>query len=292
MVSSKNYTYRQFVSLLKKLGIKKGDLLLVHSSLFPFGGMEGVLPKFLPKKIYEAFREVIGKQGTLLVPSVWEEYARFGKPFDCKRSPVDPLVGLFSSYVAKLPGSVRTYSPLLSLTGIGPLSKDICHSWTASSCGTDSAWEKFYHYDGKMCFMGVRPAHALMFLRFVQFRFGVPYIYNKLFTTPIYENGKRIALTVTCPVRYLNPKYRISEDIVPFEQYLSRKKIVKEASIGHGTIYVLPSAKIIFKEATAKLKVNVYYFLKEAPRFVEGEIPMDGKIGKYVRDEMRFKKRG
>jgi aminoglycoside N3'-acetyltransferase len=286
------YSYRQFVSVLKKLGIKRGDLVLVNSSLFSLGGMEGVTPKDLPETIYKAFSEVIGKEGTLLVPTVWEEYARFGKPFDCKRSPVDPLVGIFSAYIFSLPGSVRTYSPLLSLTGIGTLAKDICHSLTASSCGTDSAWEKFYHYDGKMCFVGVRPANALMFLRFVQFRFGVPYIYNKLFTTPIYENGKRVSLTVTCPVRYLNPKYRISENIAPFEEYLKKKKLTKEANVGRGAVYVLPSAKVIFDEATKKLKENVYYFLKETPRFVSGEIPVDGTIGKYVPDEMRFKRRG
>ena len=171
-----HYTYTQFVSALKKVGFKKGDLILVHSSLFALGMPKESNGADLPKLILKAFNEVLGPKGTIVVPTVFEEYARFAKPYDCRSSPVDPLVGMFSQYVASFPESYRTYCPLLSLTAIGPLAKEICHSWTASACGTDSGWEKLYEHDAKVCFVGVRPHQAFTFLRFVQFRFGVPYI--------------------------------------------------------------------------------------------------------------------
>ena len=287
-MSPNSYSYKKLVSALKTIGLKKNDLVLVHSSLFALGAMEDVSPKDLTVKCYEAIREVIGHKGTLLVPTVFEEYARFGKPYDCVLSPVDPLVGIFSSYVARLKGSYRTYCPLLSLTGNGPLAKEICHSWTASACGANSAWEKLYEYDAKICYLGVRPSQAFTFLRFIQFRYGVPYIYNKIFTTPIYENKKLVSLSVICPVRYLNPQFKISENSLPFEEHLTVKKLVRIQNLGKGKVYLLPSAQKVFDEGIKKLNKNLYYFLKEKPQFTPGKIPMDGKVGAYVKDELRF----
>ena len=285
-----NYTYNQLVDAIRKVGISQGDIVLVHSSLFSLGRMEGVTLKEIPVYIFRAFCEVLGSAGTLAVPTTFEDYARLGKPYDCRHSPVDPLLGVFSQYVADLDDSFRTYCPLLSVAAYGPLAKEICHLWTASACGTDSAWEKLYHYDSKLCYLGIRPSQAFTFARFIQFRFGVPYIYNKIFTTPVYEDSKEIFLTVTCPVRYLNPEYSISENSVTFEEHLWGNGLIECESVGKGRIYNMKSAKIIFEEGTRKLKENVYYFLKQKPNFVSGQIPMDGNIGKYIPDHIRFAK--
>jgi len=271
-----HYSYKQLVAALKQVGLRKGDLVLVHSSLFAFGLLKETKGRDLPALVFKAFREVLGPRGTLVVLSTFEEYARSGKLYDCRLSPVDPLVGKFGQYVANLPRSYRTYSPLLSLAGVGPLAEEICHSWTASVCGTDSGWEKLYEHDGKICFLGVRPYQAFTFLRFVQFRFGVPYIYNKIFTAPVYEDGQLVPLQVTCPVRYLDPAYKISENLLPFEEYLNSKKLIKSRALGKGTVYAVMSSRRVFDEATKKLKENLYYFLKQPPGFVPGKIPMDG----------------
>ena len=55
--------YKHIANGLKSLGLKKGDIVLLHSSFLSLGKVENG-----PTEVIKAFLSVIGKTGTLLVP--------------------------------------------------------------------------------------------------------------------------------------------------------------------------------------------------------------------------------
>jgi len=285
----KSYSAAELADALRSVGIRRGSVVLVHSALFGLGVMEGVAPAQVPASVYEAFRDVLGEEGTLCVPAAFDDYARFGTPYDCRHSPVDRGQGAFSAFVVSLPQAVRTYCPMMAVAGVGPLAQDICHQFTGSAYGVDSAWDRLYEHDAGICFLGVRPAYAFTFTGFIQARYGVPHFYCKLYTTPIYEDGRLIPLPVTCHVRYRNPAYKIAENCVPFEEHLKVRGLMRIEPVGNGSVYYLPSARDVFREGVECLKKNLFYFCKQVPEFVPGEIPMDGATGKFVPDELRLR---
>ena len=283
-----NYSSKDLEKSIKKLGLTKGDLVYVPSAFFSLGLLSDCNLKKIPAKIFSIIESIVTKTGTICVPAAYEDYARLGKPYDCAKSPVDKSQGLFSEYVAKLPKSYRTYSPMNGVAGVGPLSKEICHTYVANSSGEGSAWQKLHKYNSKFLFIGIRPNQALNFIFYIQQRFGVPHLYNKIYDTPIFEKNKKINLKVTAFVRYLNPQFKIIEDALKFEKSLFADGIIKTVRVGKGKIYMIDSAKELYDRAIEKLQKNIYYFLKNKPNFKKGIIPMDGKTGKIKTDKQRY----
>lgn len=273
---------------IARAGIRRGDLVHVHSSLFAMGRLDDSRRDELPARVCDVWLDVIGESGTLTVPAAFDDYARFGTPYDCRRSPVDHGQGALSQFVGARSDAVRTFCPLSAVAGIGRDAAAICHQRVGSAFGTGSAWEELYQRDAKMCFLGVRPSAALTFVLLIQFRFGVPYLYNKIYTTPIYEGGFPVDIPVTCTVRYLDPEYQIREDCQQFEQLLFEEKVLKQERVGRANLYVIDSTRAVFDIGTRCLRDNLYYFLAAPPRFKLGRVPMDGSTGAFVPDAIRF----
>ena len=53
------------IQSLKELGLRQGDIVLVHSSLKSFGYVEGGADT-----VIDAFLEVVGETGTLVMPTL------------------------------------------------------------------------------------------------------------------------------------------------------------------------------------------------------------------------------
>ena len=283
-----SYSCKDLKSALIKLGLKKNDLVYVPSAVFSLGSIKEYTSKNIPLKIYEVIRSLVSKNGTICVPAAFEDFARLGKPYDCAESPVDKSQGLLSSYIVTLPNCLRTYSPMNGVAGVGPLSREICHTFVANSSGEGSAWQKLYQYNAKFLFIGIRPNQALNFIYFIQQRFGVPHLYNKLYDTPIFEKKKKVNLQVTAFVRYLNPEFKIIEDAIKFEKHLFDLGVIKTITVGKGKIYMINSCRELYEIGIKKLQKNIYYFLKHKPHFKKGIIPRDGKTGKFQTDKQRY----
>ena len=82
-------TKQQIASDLIALGIDPGITVMMHSSLSSLGPVKGG-----PEAVVDALSEVVGPDGTLLVPafrdSVWEDYSDFTNS-DCECTPSDGL---------------------------------------------------------------------------------------------------------------------------------------------------------------------------------------------------------
>lgn len=265
----------KLISSLKTLGIKAGDNLLIHSGLLNLGQLGGKSADENLDIIYEALIEVLGSDGTLIVPAFFYEFARWDKPFDINNNEPSASLGAFSNYLMRKPNGKRSLHPLTSLVAVGKNASFICEGNCPTSYGVGSAWDKLFELNGKMLFLGV-DLSAMTFVHYVEHRVGVPHIYNKIHNAPILKNGKELALRVCSSVRYLD--FDIVYNKYEYTRIFNEAGLVRSIDIGKSKSYLV-SMKDAFSFMVDKLNEDIYFLLKNKPNFRKGEIPLNGPAG-------------
>ena len=85
---------------LRALGVEKGGVLLVHTSFRAVRPVEGG-----PLGLIEALRDTLRADGTLVMPS-WS--GNDDAPFDARRTPASPDLGVVADMFWRLPGVLRS----------------------------------------------------------------------------------------------------------------------------------------------------------------------------------------
>jgi len=99
---------------LTELGIRPGELLLVHSSLSSFGKVEGGA-----EAVVDALLDTLRASGTLVVPT----FTSASDVFDPDTTPA--TTGAITEVVRNRANAVRSLHPTHSVAAIGPLAEDI-----------------------------------------------------------------------------------------------------------------------------------------------------------------------
>jgi len=96
---------------LRRIGLREGDLVQVHSSLSAFGYVEGG-----PATVIDALLEVLGPEGTLMMPTF--NHGRF-ELFDIRSTP--SVNGAVTEALRTHPLARRSMHPTHPYAAIGPL---------------------------------------------------------------------------------------------------------------------------------------------------------------------------
>ena len=115
---------------LRSLGVRRGDLLMIHSSLRSLGAVDGGAPT-----VVDALLEVLGTEGTLVGPAF--TFASASSPdfvFDPGATPSE--MGAVAEEIRCRPGAMRSTHALHSLSAVGPYADTIIRS------GDASAWDR------------------------------------------------------------------------------------------------------------------------------------------------------
>ncbi len=188
-----NYSRTDLVNGLKLTGLRPGDIAFFQVSHFTLGSAEcGFSGDEVCEFLYSAMREVIGPEGTVLLPAF--SFSSFrNEDFDTEATP--SIQGGWSSslefleYFRRLPGVVRSADPILSVAGLGPRAEELLTRLPNTSYGKDCLYERLLKSGGKICCIGVDLGEA-SFLHYIEEAVGVPFRYKKLFTGRIGQNGK------------------------------------------------------------------------------------------------------
>jgi aminoglycoside 3-N-acetyltransferase len=167
---------KALIESLHKLGIGKGDIVMVHSDVSRFLKLPlqtNQRLKFLLDTLLEAV-----PQGTLVVPTFSYRFCR-GQPFDSRTTPSE--VGLFSEFTRGDPRAMRSAHPIFSVAAIGPDAPYLCRNLSNSSYGPGSVFERLYAAAAKLLHFDVTVADTCTFAHFPEQRVGVPYRYSKYF---------------------------------------------------------------------------------------------------------------
>lgn len=109
--------FNDLVLGFKELGLKEGDIILVHSSFKSFGGVEGG-----SQTVINAFLYILGSEGTLIMPTFTfkfcEEYNETGEGyFDVDNTPSE--MDILTEIVRKMPRAKRSVNPINSVAVYG-----------------------------------------------------------------------------------------------------------------------------------------------------------------------------
>lgn len=140
--------YQDIVNGLRELGIKKGDTLLVHSSLRSFGTVKGGAPA-----VIRALLDVVGERGNVVMPTLSFSSIHEQAPFfDVNKTPSD--CGIITETFRKMPGVIRSVHPFSSASAFGPDSRSIAGIHQPTPCGVDSPYYRVFERKGYSLFIG------------------------------------------------------------------------------------------------------------------------------------------
>ena len=152
---------------LRALGVRRGAVVLVHSSYKSLGEVIGG-----PQAVVEA---LLAAAGTVVVPTHtpensdpagwanppvpavwWEPIRREAPGFDPARTPASRWMGRLSELVRAWPGARRSDHPQVSFAAVGPRAAAVVdgHSLTGS-LGEASPLGAIYRMDGQVLLLGV-----------------------------------------------------------------------------------------------------------------------------------------
>lgn len=138
---------------LRRLGLKRGDVVGVHSSLSSFGYVEGGVDA-----VIDALLETVGEEGTIVMPTYstnredvkrTQREVELGVTWKSKILPYDPKetpcwTGKIPDTFRKRKGAIRSLNPTHSLAAIGPKANELIQGWN-----------KLLEADGYILLLGV-----------------------------------------------------------------------------------------------------------------------------------------
>ena len=217
---------------IRKIGVEKGDTILVHSSLSKIGYVsEG------PKTVVDAFLEVIGSEGNLLMPtspnaSLQLDYIRGLQVFDVANDPSS--LGAITEYFRKLPGVIRSEHPTEPVACIGPEAEYFTsgHFGSLTPYDSNSPFYKVGKKKGKILYLGVTLDNAGTSLHTLEDaieNFIYPVYYNETFEVDVRFADGSLKKMIT---KVHNPKQsakRKCDGLIPL---FIKKGVMKDEKIG------------------------------------------------------------
>jgi aminoglycoside 3-N-acetyltransferase len=132
------------------MGLLRGDLLYVHTSMKAIGWVEGG-----PRALLEAFLDVLGTEGTIVAPTHTLSFpGRGAEPYDPAATPT--ILGAFPEALRRDPRAHRSGHASHSSAGIGKQA-----AWLAerhdptNALGYDSPLHRIWRENGKILLLGV-----------------------------------------------------------------------------------------------------------------------------------------
>ncbi|CAN5487937.1 AAC(3)-VI family aminoglycoside N-acetyltransferase [soil metagenome] len=242
----------KIVGDLQNLGLQKAGVILVHSSLRSLGP--------IPDKanlVIESLLEVLGEEGTLLMPALsYETVSKKNPYFDVNKTP--SCVGALTEFFRKKEGVIRSVHPTHSVCGIGNLAEAVLqdHSIDQTPCGPNSPFRKLKEVNGKILFIGcgLRPntsMHAVEEL-----------------VEPPYLFGEEVIFNITSKNKNLPPIKMRTHDFVGWKQRYDRvENILSPEELKKGKVLdaesFLIEAPAMWKKAYEILKQDPFYFVDQ-----------------------------
>ena len=187
----------------QKIGIQKGDIVLVHSSMSQIGWIAG-----REIAVIEALIETVGEEGTIVMPSFSGENSQpelwqnppvpadwisvikdYMPPFECDKTPTREM-GKIAEAFWHYPQVLRSYHPEVSFSARGKMANMIVEKHPLSpGFGKDSPLQRLYDLNAHVLLLGVSYDHCTC-MHLAEVWQECPQWYTN--GAAIIENGKRV----------------------------------------------------------------------------------------------------
>ena len=244
---------------LQRIGIRPGDLLLVHSSYDSFAGFTGTATD-----VIDVLQKSIGPNGTLMMPTLpftgtAVEYASRSPVFDVARTP--SRTGLLTELFRRSSGVVRSVHPTHSVALWGHdahlLAKD--HYRATTPCGEGTPFAALLERNGKILLLGA-DIDSLTFYHMIEEAIE-PRLPQSPFTQQVYslksmlENGS----VVRTETRLFEPAVSRRRNLQKLVPELKRLRAWRQRRVGP-LVMTLLDAKDVHAAVVAMLDRGVYCY--------------------------------
>ena len=232
--------YTKYCDIAKSLNIKNGDIVLLSSNLMKTIYCAKKYEKeFDYNKFIDSFLEVIGTNGTLLIPSYNWDFCK-GIAFDYKNT--ISKTGILADEAMKRADFKRTLHPMYSHVIWGKDKDYLCSLDYMDAFGPDSIFAYLYENNAKNIGIDVDLDGCFSTIYFFEQKYGVPYRYKKYFkSTYIDDNCNNLKKTYSMNVRYLELDAKFCGKNL--YEYLKEKNAVNEYYINNSFVSVFDIAE-------------------------------------------------
>ena len=253
-----DYSKNDIQDALIKVGIQKGDCVLVHSNLGFFGKLESAKSSTeYCNAFFESIMEIIGANGTLIVPTFTYSLC-WNQIFDVENTKTSDC-GMFAEFVRNIPETIRSKDGIHSVAAIGTDAKFLTEKAPEHSFGKNSFWERFLNKNGKICRFNLN-ADFNTFIHYVEKELDVSYRFDKKFTGTMIVNNKKIQKTNYHFVRDLDDANTIP-DLSKLENTMEKMNMVKKINLGKGQIICM-YAKDVFQTIKNEIQKEPNFLTK------------------------------
>jgi aminoglycoside N3'-acetyltransferase len=230
---------------LRDLGVRYGDMLLVHMSYRAVRPVDGG-----PGGVIEALRDAVGDLGTVVMPSWGDDD---DTPFDAATMPVSKELGVTAEEFRRRPDTRRS-AHSFAFAAVGPHAEAIvADGLPLPPHGPKSPAGRVHDLDGKVLLLGVgHDANTTMHL--AEVLAAVPYGIPKHCT--VERDGRRVRID------YLENDH-CCQRFAMADEWLRAEGAQREGVVGRAHARLARSRDIV-RVATEKLRVDPLIFLHPA----------------------------
>jgi len=161
--------------LFEDLNIPKNSNIMLHSSIFSLGTIEGGI-----EGLFSFLIDYIGDNGNLILPAFTYSFRR-GEKFDFINTPICKSIGVFPEYVRLNKKHIRSRDPLFSMIAIGKDAEFLMKRETYNCFGEGSIYDKLFKSNtyfvgigvsysaGLTCFIHLEALANLDYRKFTKF---------------------------------------------------------------------------------------------------------------------------
>lgn len=256
----KKYDYNKdgLRTALLKVGLKKGDVIFSHIGMGFLGyPEEGSNLESIFQVIYDAFSEVLGPEGTWLVPTYSYSFCH-GETFDINNTP--SVIGYFTERFRTLPAATRSKEPIFSVSGIGPATAKLFKDLPMNCFGHDCIYDRLLKANAFICNLGVGFRYAT-FVHYVERIKRVPYRFEKIFKGNIIDEGKQEYAKIVYFVRKGLDDKSTFPDLSRLEIDAVKSGYLKSQPIGKSRVTNI-SCQHLFKLCSRGINKDPWYLAK------------------------------
>ena len=251
------HTKEQLKKDLAALGIRRGNIVLMHASFKALGGIEDGAAGF-----FQAFIEYLGEDGTLVLPAFSYDFVTRENPvFDRQNTPV--CVGYMPEFFrTNVDGVIRSMHATHSCCAVGKYAKVLTegHEKDLTPVGENSPLTKLPKYNGKILMVGCGTTHNTA-MHGVEELVGAPYCLNR-------ENPVQYTLkdgdTVIKQTAYRH-YFRTETGKHVEQRYDKLPPLLNEKELSRGKLLdadcYLMDAKAVWEKGSKKMQESPFYFV-------------------------------
>lgn len=242
---------QDILEALEKLGVCKGQVLMVHTSLSNLGYVCGGA-----QVVIEALLEAVGREGTIMMPtqswknldpatgvhwevpeSCWPLIRENWPAYDKNITPTNTM-GAVAEMFRQWPGTVRSDHPARSVAAWGKEAAWLTADHDLSNIfGDGSPVGKLYELDGLVLLMGVGYDKNTS-LHLADVRAAYPGKHNCLEHSAVMENGRRVW-------KGYETLFVDGEDFSAIGTAFEKTCTVRKAALGSGTLRLMKQRELV-----------------------------------------------